>query len=416
MSGRKADNSLKWFNGARFGMFIHWGAYSVSGLGECVALMQGISRDEYELNYISKFKARRYDPAQWAALARQAGCRYMVLTTKHYDGFSLFRTATTEFNAYERGPQRDLIAPYVNACRAAGLKVGLYYNLRSLYLRGGVEKNDFHIRHRHTSAADHRSYHEMVRQQLSELLTGYGHIDVLWYDQALPGDPHGNVIKSITAAVRRLQPHILVNECCSNSNDFDLSKCVVRSSMPGRAWEACIPLGPMSWWGYHHADGPLKSVPQLCFLLQQCSMLGGNLLLNIGPMADGRVPAWQSNRMIGIGRWLKINGESIYNSRVGPGVYTTCGTSTVAGNRLYIHAFRYEAPDCIFRGLLNPVKRIVCLATGRPVRFEQKDDTVRMYNLPSRPPDPVATVYRVEVHGELRTSININSGNIQAGL
>jgi len=416
MDRKPARDKLWWFRQARFGMFIRWGAYAVSGRGECVALMHGLNSDAYDRKYVSRFKARSYDPVKWAQLARKAGCRYIVLTAKHYDGFCLFKTATTDFNACNRGPHRDLVMPYVKACRAAGLKVGLYYNLRSLYLRGGVEENDFSIHHRYTSSADHRFYHHLVRQQLLELFTNYGHIDVLWYDQTLPSDPHGHVIKSITAMARKLQPHVLVNECNSNPNDFDLAKCMVRSSKPGRAWEACIPFAPMSWWGYHRADGPLKSVSQLCFLLQQSAMLGGNLLLNVGPTANGRIPASQTNRMLGIGRWLEVNGESIYGSRIGPGIYATCGTSTVMGERLYIHAFRHEAPECIFRGLLSPVQRIVCLATGKLVHFEQKGDIVRMYGLPLKSPDPVAAVYRVEVSGKLRTAIQITDGNIQVGL
>jgi alpha-L-fucosidase len=401
------SDRLEWFRNARFGMFIHWGAYAAAGRGEMVHAMHGLSKDEYDRQCVQRFKAQHYDPAAWAALARRAGCRYMVLTTKHNDGFCLFNTKTTDWNAVQRGPRRDLVAPYVKACRAAGLKVGLYFSLHDYWQAGGVPRHYNPVdRQQHTPRA-YAAYYDFVRAQLRELCTNYGRIDMLFYDGGLPEDPRGKHGRAITALVRRLQPQIVVNNRDNNPNDYDTPENRFVPSPSGRPWEVCMTLAPQ-WWGYHRTDGPFKTVGELCWLLQQTASHGGNLLLNVGPRADGVIPVGQSRLLEGMGRWLKANagGEAIYGSRRGFNVLSTCGAPTTVGNRLYIHAFRHEAPECVFRALLSRVTRITCLATGKPVRFEQQGDVVRMLGLPRRAPAPVATVYRVEVAGPLKTAFH----------
>lgn len=396
----KQPQRLAWFRDARFGMFIHWGAYSASSLGE-LSYWGGTSLDEYKAQSVRRFTARRYDPAGWAALARQAGCRYMVLTTRHYDGYCLFNTDTTDFNAARMGPRRDLVEPFVRACRAAGIKVGLYYNLRSFWQRGGLDSGHGWTPHADYTRRDHLAYYDLVRRQLRELFTRYGRIDLLFFDQALPDDPQGKAARPITAMIRRLQPHVLINNRDNNPNDYDTPEQVIVSSTAGRLWETCMTIG--CWWGYHRTDAPIRNPVELCHNLQQIARNEGNFCLNVGPLANGRIPAYQARTFQTIGRWLAVNGEAIYGSRRGPDVFCTCGSGTVVGNRLYLHAFRYEAPECVFRGLLCRVLRITCLATGKPVAFEQKGDVVRMFDLPRQPPDPVATVYRIEVRGTLRS-------------
>jgi alpha-L-fucosidase len=393
---------MAWFRDARFGMFIHWGAYSAGEKGE-INYWGGMSRQEYIDKCANRLTASKYDPAKWAALGKQAGCRYMVMTSKHYDGFCMFNTKQTDFNSVRIGPRRDLVAEYVRACRAAGLKVGLYYNLHNFWQRGGLAAGHGWTPHANNyTRADHQDYYKFVGRQVEELLTQYGRIDILWYDIGLPNDPDGRAGKPITAMARRLQPHIIVNCRDGNDNDFDTPENVIIASKPGRMWETCMTVG--QWWGYHRTDAPLRSTAQLVLGLMSISGSGGNLCLNIGPKADGTVPAWQESRFREIGRWMARNGESLYGSRRGLDVFTTCGHSTVVGNRLYVHAFRYEAPECRFRGLVNPVTKITCLATGKPVAFEQQDDVVRMTGLPRKAPDPIDTVYRVEVKGELKST------------
>jgi alpha-L-fucosidase len=395
---------MQWFRDARFGMFIHWGAYSALGRGEMVHTVQGLSREEYDARCVRRFTARRYEPAAWAALAKAAGCRYMVLTTKHNDGFCLFDTKTTDWNAVRRGPRRDLVAPYVKACRAAGLKVGFYFSLHDYWQPGGLPRDyDMKTRHRYTPA-QHRAYYALVREQLRELFTNYGPIDMLFYDGGLPEDPKGDHARPITAMVRKLQPGIVINNRDNNLNDYDTPENRFDPSAAGRPWEMCMTLGPF-WWGYNRADAPLKTAEGLALILAQTAQCGGNLLLNVGPRADGVMPPAAARRFRDVGRWLKANanGEAIYGSRRGFNVVTTCGVPTVVGNRLYIHAFGHETPECVVRGIASRVRRITCLPTGAPVRFEQEGDVVRMLGMPDRAPAPIATAYRVEVAGELET-------------
>lgn len=401
MSTKKRSESdrLEWFRDARLGMFIHWGPYSAAEKGE-LNYWGGLTQRQYIDRCVGRFTGRRYDPAAWAGLAKAAGCKYMVMVTRHYDGFSLFDTKQSDFNALRLGPKRDLVAPFVRACRAAGLKVGLYYNMMNYWQRGGVPPAGWAPHAAGYTMADHRDYYGFVQRQVRELLTQYGPIDILWYDGVMPLDD-GKACRPITAMARRLQPRILVNNRGGNPNDFDTPENVIVASKPGRMWETCMTVG--QWWGYHRTDAPLRSAAQLVLGLVTIASAGGNLCLNIGPKADGTVPAWQESRFRAIGRWMAHSGESIYATRRGLDVFSTCGCGTVVGNRLYVHAFRYEAPTCVFRGLVSPVTGVTCLATGRKVKFRQQGDVVALLDLPRKAPDPIDTVYRVEVKGELKS-------------
>ncbi len=394
-----------WFRQARMGMFVHWGAYSAGELGE-INYWAGMSRQQYIDRCVNRLTASKYDPAQWAALARRAGCKYMVMVTKHYDGFCMFDTKQTDFSAVKMGPSANLVAPFVRACRAEGMKVGLYYNLHNFWQRGGLPAGKGWTPHANSyTAADHRDYYAFVARQIEELLSQYGRIDILWYDIGLPADPRGRAGKKITDLAWRIQPHLVINNRDGNDNDFDTPENVIIASKPGRMWESCMTVG--QWWGYHRTDAPLRTSAELVHGMVTIAIAGGNLCLNIGPKADGTVPSWQISRFEDIARWMAKNGESLYGSRRGLDVFTTCGHSTVVGNRLYVHALRYEAPQCLFRGLVSPIKKITCLATGKPVAFEQQGDVTRMFNLPRRAPDPIDTVYRVEVKGEAEVDVPV---------
>jgi len=395
---------MQWFDEARFGMFIHWGPYSVSGRGEMVHCMHGLSKTQYEV-YARKFTAPRYEPRDWARLARSAGCRYMVLTTKHNDGFCLFDTCTTDWQAKNWGPGRDLVSPYVEACRAEGLKVGLYYSLHDYWQPGGLDNGYSCVQHAHYTRAQFEAYYALANEQLRELCSNYGPIDMLFYDggaHGLPEDTGSEAGRKMTRMVRKLQPEMAINNRDGNPNDFDTPENYIKASPVGRPWQTCMTIAPQ-WWGYHDKDGPLKSGQELCWYLYQTAASGGNFLLNVGPRGDGVIPAIHARPLECMGRWLAVNGEAIYSSRRGFNVLSTCGATSVVGENLYVHAFRYEAPQCVFRGLLSPVRRITCFATGKRVAFKQDGDVVRMSGLPRKAPDPVATVYRVEVKGKLKT-------------
>lgn len=392
---------LEWYRRARFGMFIHWGVYSVPASGECLAYRAHIPHEEYR-RYAAAFRAERYRPEEWAALAREAGMRYMVLTARHLDGFCLFNTKTTDFCATRIGPQRDLVAPFVAACRQAGLKVGLYYNLRDLsdpaYDYGpGDRRWKPHVRRVHT--------------QFEEILTQYGRIDVLWIDQT-SSDPtfmKAMEVTSLGQMIRRLQPEMVVSRACGAKGfgDFDIHEKHASGNLQGRLWELCDTFNQN--WGYHALDKDWKSVLQMACTLATCAHSGGNYLLNVGPKPDGVIPAACVSRLRAIGRWTARNAAAIYDVEPHPFDFADQTLSVARGNIAYIFMVdgqgcphRNRPQDkCVIAGIGNRVRAACFLGDPAPLAFAQKEDRL-ILDLPRRLPDRVLAVLKLELDGKPR--------------
>jgi len=327
-----------WFDEGRFGLFIHWGIYSLLAHenAEWVLFKSELDREEYN-RLTDQFTAARFDADALAALARRAGIRYMIHTTRHHDGFCLFDTKTTDFNSVKTAAGRDLVAEYVDGCRRAGLRVGLYYSIMSwqqpaIYTGPG---------------ADPDGWERMVQEthnQVRELMTNYGKIDMLWYDGAtVPGIQDRGIIarfwrsRELNSMVRELQPDILINDRSGLPEDFSTPEQHVKPPVPGRRWEACMTINKS--WGYNIHDRNFKSPEEIIKSLIRCARFGGNLLMNIGPRADGTVQPECIERLETVGRWLERNGEAIYGSRRSP--YTeadhVAGPITQKGRRVYVH-------------------------------------------------------------------------------
>ena len=344
-----------------------------------------MSRQQYIDRCVNRLTASKYDPAQWAAWP--AGrCKYVVMVTKHYDGFCMFDTKQPIQRGEDGRPSATWLHFAFLFCAPAaqeGMKVGLYYNLHNFWQHGGLPAGKGWTPHANSyTAADHRDYYAFVARQIEELLSQYGRIDILWYDIGLPADPRGRAGKKITDLAWRIQPHLVINNRDGNDNDFDTPENVIIASKPGRMLGVVHDGGAVVGLPSHRR--PAAQPAELVHGMVTIAIAGGNLCLNIGPKADGTVPGWQISRFEDIARWMAKNGESLYGSRRGLDVFTTCGHSTVVGNRLYVHALRYEAPQCLFRGLVSPIRKITCLATGKPVAFEQQGDVARMLNLAKR--------------------------------
>ncbi len=390
-------NSHDWFNQARYGMFIHWGAYSVAARGEWVANRERIPLEEYRRLYVENFKAEHYDPETWAALAKEAGMHYAVLTTSHHDGFALWPTRTTDFNAGALGPKRDLVGPYVEAFRKAGLRVGLYYSpahwfhpdYPGAYFRDWAGNGDWA-----TPEARER-FIAFYREQLRELLTHYGPIDYLWYDGCIPDNLQS---REVNEELLRLQPNLLINE--RNGEPFHVHNCeqTIRPSQRGQLWEACMTLNDN--WGFHRGDDNWKSPRQVIQMLTQTAASAGNLLLNVGPKADGTIPAQSVDILRQAGAWLRRNGESIYGSDFSPLGWTNWGRATTRGSTVYLHIWNGTGSELCFPELKNRVKSARFLDNGRPVAFEQNGDRLILRDLPDPLPDPIATTIALEVEGE----------------
>jgi len=383
-----------WFREAAFGMFIHWGAYAVLGRGEWVMFQEKIPAREYrELGF--RFKPGKYDPHQWALLAKRAGMRYMVLTTRHHDGYSLFDSKVSDFTAPKTGPGRDLIAEYVAGCRKAGLKVGFYYSL------GDWRYPGFWRGRKDPSAwKEHVDY---VHAQLEELMTGYGRIDILWYDGGFFMDETENIRPTtaedwrsveLNAMIRKHQPHILINNRSGLPEDFDTPEGHITASAPGRLWESCMTMN--KHWGYMKEDDEWKTPRTLVHNLTACATGGGNYLLNVGPKPDGTIPRESVKRLEAMGAWLERNGGAIYGVGAGSLDTGTAGCSADRGKKTYIFVHWWPGETLALPKVTAEIKSVRFLVSGEKIAVERKGNRLFLKNLPKKAPDPLTTVIVLE--------------------
>ncbi|MBN1673624.1 MAG: alpha-L-fucosidase [Kiritimatiellae bacterium] len=384
-----------WFTEARYGMFIHWGAYAVAGRGEWVLNRERIPYSEYTAKYVKRWRARKYDPAEWAALAARAGMKYLVLTTRHHDGFALWDTKTSEFNAVRMGPKRDLLRPYVEAVRAAGLKVGFYYSVADW---GHPDYPGPYFRDWPKQWPDEERRQRFVqyyRAQLEELMTGYGKIDLLWYDGCIPGPLDG---AAANARVKELQPGILINE--RNGAPFDFACQEQSLKAKAGVWESCMTLNDN--WGYHAGDNNWKDARTVIRMLLTVAGKGGNLLLNVGPKPDGTIPPRSVRILEQAGAWLERNREFLPDSSRSPFSWNNSGLVTTRGRRVYVHLFNSPGKDFCLAEIGNKVLAARRLESGEPVAFEQAGDRLFLKGLPRPLPDPIATTVALDVEGDPR--------------
>jgi len=394
---------MKWWHEAKFGMMICWGLYSLIGHHEWVMEMEGIPVPQYE-GLAKIFKPQPHAARAWAKLARQAGQKYMVLITKHHEGFCLWDSKLTNYCATKQGPGRDLVAEYVEAARAEGLRVGFYYSLMDWHHPDGVRCA--------TDEAARKRFVEYTHGLIRELMTNYGKIDVLWYDVDWPLTPEQWESKKMNEVVFKLQPDIIVNNRNGLPGDFSTPEQEIRAEGGGRAWETCMTMNDS--WGYAEADDNWKSPKTIIRNLVTCANGGGNYLLNIGPKADGSVPEQSVSVLSEVGKWMSKNGPAIYEAEPCKASGHTFAGYTRQGNTLYIHvhfwpsqtartkALEFYKPPTVVAigGLRTKVKSARLFASGKKVDFVQDDISVRFTGLPQKPPDDPVTVIAAECESE----------------
>lgn len=400
---------LSWFHKARFGMFVHWGLYSLLERGEWVMYRERIPRDEYA-KLADKFRPGKFDADAWAALAVEAGAKYVVMTTRHHDGFCLFDSRVSEFTSVKTAARRDFVAEYVTACRRAGLKVGFYYSLLDWRFDGYFEPGKYR-----RSAADLVGQaHEQVR----ELLTGYGKIDVLWYDGWWVDHDQAGVksvaefwqSRKLNAMARRLQPGILLNSRSGLPADFDNPEQHVTASRPGRAWESCMTIGDPGGWGFVRHNPNMKTVAQLLQPLVSAAAGEGNYLLNVGPRANGTIRREEVARLRAIGEWLAVNGEAIYGSQRCGLHGGMIGVWTRRGSTGYLHIFRWPGREAVVPLVGAKARSAVLLATGARLKVRQEHNgRLIISQMPLRPPHPYANVIKVQFAGEPKSMREVNA-------
>ena len=389
------EERMKWFHQARFGMFIHFGLYALHGRGEWVMFNERIPAQEYA-KLAWKFNPRKFDASAWANLAVQAGMKYMVLTTRHHDGFCLFDSKASDFTAPKTAAGRDLVAEYAAACRKAGLKVGFYYSLLDWRFPGYFEPGRY-VESRDAMIAQ---FHQQVR----ELMSNYGKIDVLWYDGGWVAHGQAGITdqatfwrsKEVNDMARQLQPHILINNRSGIEEDLDTPEQHVTASKPGRGWESCMTIGDSCGWGYVRNSPNMKTVPQLLQHLVTAAAGEGNYLLNCGPQPDGAIRKEEAVRLRAMGKWVKVNGEAIYGSQRCELHGGMIGRWTRKDNVGYFHIFRWPGQEAVAPLVATKALWAKLLSTGGNVKVRQEcNGRLILSGLPAKAPHPYANVIKV---------------------
>ncbi len=368
-------------------MFIHWGLYSILGREAWAMGDEDIPLDEYE-KLARQFQPPRDVARNWARLARESGMRYMVMTTKHHEGFCLFDSKLTSYCAPQMAPGRDLVQEYVEAARAENMHVGFYYSLMDWH------HSDWRLAK--TDLAARKRFVDYTHGQLRELMTNYGKIDVLWYDMAVPLDAEGWRSAEMNDMIFKLQPNILVNNRNLLPGDFSTPE---QSTAAAKGdWESCMTINDS--WAYLAGDNNWKSAQQLIQNLVECARDGGNYLLDIGPRADGSVPEPAVARLQAIGGWLRRNGEAVYGTQRCRFPHGNIGVYTRQGNTLYTIVYFWPGNTMTVGGVRCKVLSARFLASGQAVRFKQRGSQLIFEGLPEKAPDEPVTVIAAECDAE----------------
>lgn len=369
---------MAWWTNDRFGMFIHWGLYALPARHEWVKNQERITNEDYQ-KYFDNFNPDLYNPREWAKMAKAAGMKYAVITTKHHEGFCLFDSKFTDYKAPNTAVGKDLLKEWVEAFRAEGLKIGFYYSLIDWH------QPDFTIDRVHPQRTDDKAklaelnknrdmnkYREYLHNQVRELLTNYGKVDMLWLDFSYPGE-NGKDHKDwdsekLIKMVRELQPGILVNDRLDLKEyedgwDFTTPEQYKVSKWPevnGKRvpWETCQTFSGS--WGYYRDENTWKDTKQLLVLLIESVSKGGNLLLNVGPTARGMFDERAQSRLKSMGEWMSLNNRSIYGCTQAPEEFKAPDNSLMTynpkTNRLYIHLLDYPLQNLTLPGYAGKVK------------------------------------------------------------
>lgn len=374
-----ADTS--WFEAARFGLFIHWGLYALPARHEWVKSRERLTDEQYQ-RYFDHFDPDLFDPREWARTAKRAGMRYAVLTTKHHDGFCLWDSALTEYKVTNTPHGTDVVAAYVDAFRAEGLRIGFYHSLIDWH------HPQFTIDHMHPQrddqelrAADRNmaEYADYLHGQVRELLTGYGPVDYLFFDftyrdtEPERKGPAEWQSEKLLALVRDLQPGILVNDRLGIPGDFVTPEQVQPTGQLTRdgapvLWEACQTLNGS--WGYHRDNHDDKSPDLLVRMLVDGVAKGGNMLLNVGPNGRGTFGPRAEATLAAIGEWLDLHGRSIYGCGVSSYQPPPDCRYTQRGDRMYLHVFAWPHWQLHLPGLAGKVRYAQLLHDASEVPME----------------------------------------------
>lgn len=412
---------MTWFDTARFGMFIHWGHCSQQGVelswpmvgGNAALPETNMSVADYQSSAVT-FNPTDWDAAGLARTARSLGMQYAVFTTKHHDGYAMFHTQTSDFGV-ERSPYgRDIVREYVDAFRAEGLRIGLYFSLIDWHHPDypAFTDEDKPYRFGRSKPPTPEQWERFVAdmfEQVRELLTNYGTIDVIWFDGGWERAPEQWKAKELETLIRKLQPGILINDRMPTVGDFETPEQFVPARAPGRTWETCMTLNES--WGYNPSDAAWKSPRQVVHTLCEVAGKGGNLLLNVSPMGDGGIMPEQRAILGAMQRWLAANGESIVGTEPGLEPWQFYGPSTRRGTTTYLHLLMRPYESVTVRGVpIKRVKSVRVFANGQELAFTTRCAILDSWfhkdplgevtiQVPEDVVDSLATVLAMEIEG-----------------
>src|SRR5438094_6910385 len=419
------EKRLEWFRGAKYGLFIHWGLYAIPagewqgkrslGLGEWIMNRSQIPVREYE-QLAARFNPINYKPDDWVQLAQDAGMKYIVITSKHHDGFAMFKSKVSPYNVVDATPfKRDILKELADACAKRGMRLGFYYSQSQDWHEPNGAGNTWDF-----GADDKKDYDEYLRgkaePQVRELLTGYGPVALIWFDT--PRMMTGDRAQRFATIVRSRQPNTLIDGRLGSEGDYrSTGDNVIPPDVSGEAWET--PATINHTWGYRTDDTDWKSPGQVTFKLIDIVSKGGDYLLNVGPMADGIIPQPSQDILRTVGRWLQVNGEAVYGAGPTPfgdelGEPSARGAKDVRGDalvypqiqwrvttkpgKLYFTFFDEPRAPFPLPPMKNAVKRAYRLADKAAVEMKVENGRA-VLNIERPILDPMATVVVVEYDG-----------------
>lgn len=372
------EQRLQWWTDARFGMFIHWGLYAQPARHEWVKNKERLTNEQYQ-KYFEEFNPDLFNPVEWAKMAKNAGMKYAVITSKHHEGFCMFNSKYTDYDVINTPYGKDIIKEWVEAFRAEGLGIGFYYSLIDwhhpdftidrVHPQRATSKEEYD---RLNKGRDMKKYREYLKNQVGEILTNYGKIDVIWLDFSYPGefgkDRNDWGSEELIKMVRKLQPGIIVNDRLNLEEyqggwDFKTPEQYKVAEWPEIdgikiPWETCQTFSGS--WGYYRDEHTWKDTKQLLVLLIESVSKGGNLLLNVGPTGRGTFDHRAEKALENMGEWMKYNDRSIYKCTQAPEEYSAPDNTLLTYNpeskRLYIHLLDYPLQHLTLPGYKGKIK------------------------------------------------------------
>ena len=374
---------MSWFAGAGLGLFVHWDHASQQGIEVSWPLVgrsivhPGDTPDDVSVakyhSTAATFNPRSWNATEVARLAKSCGARYVVFTTRHHSGYSMFHTKVSDFTIQHSPYGKDITRQFIEAVRAEGLRVGLYYSLSDWHhpdypaFQEG-SKPYLYERYPRPSPEKWARYLDYVRIQLTELLTNYGRIDLVWFDGHWERTAEEWRAAELRRLVASLQPEAIVNDRLPGNGDYDTPEQFLPITPPSRPWELCLTMNDS--WGWRPSDTNYKSPRDLARWLVDAVSRGGNLLLNVSPQGDGSLPDVQVSQLRDLGEWIATHGEAVIGARPAPPSVDFYGPATVNNNRLYLHLVAQPVENVVVRGIpVRRVRRVSLLGAGAPLRY-----------------------------------------------